>query len=92
MSCGPRNHSSPVSPAPSRAPVSGSTTTACVRATSRPTEPWQRRVLGQGDRRALGHAQRLADHAAEPRLAFALDLGRARRGADEQDSRSDERS
>jgi hypothetical protein len=44
------------------------------------------RILGQGDRRRLGHAQPLADPASQPRRALALDLGRTRRGADEHEA------
>ena len=40
MSCGPRTQSSPVASASSRAPLSGSTTTASVLGTNRPAEPW----------------------------------------------------
>jgi hypothetical protein len=42
-------------------------------------------LLREGDRRELGHPERLADRAAQPFAALALDLGWARRGADEHD-------
>ena len=42
-------------------------------------------LLGQRDRRELGHAEGLPDRAAQALAALALDLRRARRGPDEHE-------